>query len=118
MNKKILCLVSMLVVSMSGVGYAAAPDYEVSGKFRIAKVKAGGVDGSFCIYSENNALWVSDAMCPGNYQYVACTGDSGNSEFKLSIALAAYMADKPVQIQANGCCGTGVPCISEIDVSH
>ncbi|MBV1878751.1 MAG: hypothetical protein KUG79_14010 [Pseudomonadales bacterium] len=90
---------------------------EVSDYLKIVRFHATNSDGSFCIYSENNENWVTNDMCPGNYRHVACTSPATtNNNMKSSIALAASVAGKAVQIQASACCGTSVPCITEISI--
>ncbi|MBU1425898.1 MAG: hypothetical protein KKH12_10920 [Gammaproteobacteria bacterium] len=113
MKKQLLIVFAVSIIAISTFSSA-----EVSGILKIAKIAAGNADNSFCIYSENNTNWVNATMCPGNYQYVACAvaPQTVNNKAKLALATSAFLAGRPVQIEANACCGTGVPCISEINV--
>jgi hypothetical protein len=113
----LLALLSLATVS------TAFADEEVSPPMKIGKVTAYGGEENFCITTKNgnssdSSTWWTQNICyngSARYQHIACaTGTVGNKKMKLGVAMAAFATGQSVVIQANGCCGTGVPCIDEI----
>ncbi len=123
------CSLSVIAFTLASITmHASAAN---GGPSVITKLSAGDHQTGFCIYAPTSHQWVTDAWVQantgtcsggGSYYYMACTSTTdgattSNNEVKLSIALAAMMAGKTVQIESSGCCGAGVPCISEIAIT-